>query len=173
MAADALHIGLGIPYAVSSAFYGVVLAVIFVVWYRVEGTLSIHSIHTPRRELFYWATVLATFALGTAVGDMTAATFHLGYLDSGLLFTGLIAIPAIAYLGLGMNPIFTFWFAYVLTRPLGASFADWLDKAKYIGGLGLGDGAVALGSAVVIVCFVAYLALTHSPVSEDDALRLQ
>jgi uncharacterized membrane-anchored protein len=173
MAADALHIGLGIPYAVSSAFYAVVLAVIFVVWYRVEGTLSIHSIHTPRRELFYWATVLATFAVGTAVGDMTASTFHLGYLDSGFLFTGLIAIPAVAYLALGANPIFTFWFAYVLTRPLGASFADWLDKAKYLRGLGLGDGPVALGSAVVIVCFVAYLAVTHSPVTEDDALRVQ
>jgi uncharacterized membrane-anchored protein len=173
MAADALHLGLGIPYAVSSAFYAVVLAAIFVAWYRTERTLSIHSINTPRRELFYWATVLATFALGTAVGDMTASTFHLGYLDSGLLFTGLIALPALAYLFLGMNPIFTFWFAYVLTRPLGASFADWLDKARYLRGLALGDGVVAVASALVIVGFVAYLAITHSPIEEDDALRLQ
>jgi uncharacterized membrane-anchored protein len=104
---------------------------------------------------------------------MTAATFHFGYLDSGFLFTGLIAIPAIAYWRLGMNPIFGFWFAYVLTRPLGASFADWLDKSKALGGLALGDGTVAAASAIVIVGFVAYLALTHSPVERDDALRLQ
>lgn len=173
MAADALHIGLGIPYAISSAFYAVVLGVIFTVWYRVEGTLSIHSIRTPRRELFYWATVLATFALGTAVGDMTASTFHLGYLDSGVLFAGLIAVPAIGYLRFGLNPILGFWVAYVLTRPLGASIADWLDKPKHLGGLALGDGAVALASAVVIAGFVAYLAITHDPVTEDDALRLQ
>jgi uncharacterized membrane-anchored protein len=173
MAADALHIGLGIPYVVSSLFYAVVLAAIFYVWHRVEGTLSIHSIRTPRRELFYWATVLATFALGTAVGDMTASTLKLGYLDSGLLFCGLIAIPAIGYLRLGMNPVFAFWFAYVLTRPLGASFADWLDKAKYIGGLGLGDGPVAVVLALVIAAFVGYLALSHNPAGGDDALRLQ
>jgi uncharacterized membrane-anchored protein len=173
MAADALHIGLGIPYAISSAFYAVVLGAIFIVWYRVEGTLSIHSIRTPRRELFYWATVLATFALGTAVGDMTASTFHLGYLDSGVIFAALIAMPAIGYLRFGLNPVLGFWVAYVLTRPLGASFADWLDKPKHLGGLALGDGAVALASAVVIAGFVAYLAITHDPVSEDDALRLQ
>lgn len=174
MAADVLHIGLGIPYAVSTAFYAIALAAIFVTWYRTEGTLSIHSIRTPRRELFYWATVLATFALGTALGDMTASTLKLGYLDSGLLFTGLFLVPAFAYWKLGMNAIFAFWFAYVLTRPLGASFADWLDKSKSIGGLGLGNGPVAALSALVIVGFVAYLAITHDPqIEQDDALRLQ
>jgi uncharacterized membrane-anchored protein len=173
MAADALHIGLGIPYAVSSAFYAGVLGAIFILWQRTEGTLSIHSIHTPRRELFYWATVLATFALGTAVGDMTASTLKLGYFDSGLLFTGLIAVPAIAYWRFGMNAILAFWFAYVLTRPLGASFADWLDKSRRLGGLALGDGTVAVISALVIAGFVAFLAITHSPVEADDALRLQ
>ncbi len=173
MAADALHIGLGIPYAVSTVFFAVVLACVFGVWYRVEGTLSIHSIHTPRRELFYWLTVLTTFALGTAGGDMTASTLHLGYLDSGLLFTALILVPALAYWQLGMNAIFAFWFAYILTRPLGASFADWLDKPSRLGGLALGTGTIALISAAVIVVLVAYLALTHSPIEEDDALRLQ
>ena len=173
MAADALHIGLGIPYIVSSAFYAVVLAAVFVTWYRTEGTLSIHSIHTPRRELFYWATVLATFALGTAVGDMTASTLHLGYLDSGLLFTGLFLVPAVAYWRFGLNPIVAFWSAYVLTRPLGASFADWLDKSARLGGLALGDGTIAIISTGVIAAFVAYLAATHSPVVDDDALRLQ
>ncbi|MGD0197158.1 MAG: hypothetical protein ABSC56_04525 [Solirubrobacteraceae bacterium] len=174
MAADVLHIGLGIPYAISSAFYAVVLAAVFVTWQRTEGTLSIHSIHTPRRELFYWATVLATFALGTALGDMTAATLQLGYLDSGFLFAGLFLAPALGYWKLGLDPIVAFWFAYVMTRPLGASFADWLDKSGRLGGLGLGNGPVAAASALVIVCFVAYLAITHDPlVEQDDALRVQ
>jgi uncharacterized membrane-anchored protein len=173
MAADVLHKGLGIPYVVSTLFFAVVLALVFATWYRTERTLSIHSIHTPRRELFYWVTVLTTFALGTAAGDMTASTLHLGYLDSGFLFTALFLVPAVAYWQFGMNAIFAFWFAYVLTRPLGASFADWLDKPTSLGGLGLGTGTVAAISAAVIVGLVAYLALTHSPIEEDDALRLQ
>ena len=93
MAADVLHVGLGIPYAVSTAFFAVVLAVIFVLWYRSERTLSIHSIYTRRRELFYWATVLATFALGTAAGDLTAKVVGLGYLVSGVMFAVVIAEP--------------------------------------------------------------------------------
>jgi uncharacterized membrane-anchored protein len=96
-AADALHVALGIPYLISTAFYAIVLAIVFAAWYRSEGTLSIHSIYTKRREAFYWATVLATFALGTAAGDMTATTLHLGFFVSGLMFAGLIAIPAIGY----------------------------------------------------------------------------
>src|SRR5438270_13796075 len=101
------------------------LAVIFVVWYISEKTLSIHSIYTRRRELFYWVAVMATFALGTAAGDMTAATLGLGYFASGVLFAVLIAIPALAYWLFGMNEILAFWLAYIMTRPLGASFADW------------------------------------------------
>jgi uncharacterized membrane-anchored protein len=97
MAADGLHVELGVPYAVSTPFFAVALAVIFVLWYRTEKTLSIHSIYTRPREMFYWATVLATFALGTAAGDLTATTLHLGYLGSGILFTAVIAIPAVAY----------------------------------------------------------------------------
>ena len=104
MAADAVHIGLGIPYLVSTLFFVVALAVIFALWYASERTLSIHSIRTRRRELFYWATVLATFALGTAVGDMTAVTLHLGYLASGILFAVLIATPAVAHWHLGSRP---------------------------------------------------------------------
>jgi uncharacterized membrane-anchored protein len=146
-AADALHVGLGIAYPVSTAFYAVVLACVFIAWYRSEGTLSIHSIYTPRRERYYWATVFATFALGTAAGDMTATAMHLGFFASGLLFTGLIAIPLIAW-RLGLDPIVTFWCAYILTRPLGASFADWLDNPRHLGGLALGTGPVALGLVV-------------------------
>ena len=138
MAADVLHVGLGIPYAVSTAFYAVVLAVIFVLWYRSEGTLSIHSIYTRRREVFYWATVLATFALGTAAGDLTAKVVGLGYLGSGVMFAVVIAIPYVGYRWFGLNPIVGFWFAYIVTRPLGASFADWLAWPPSVGGLGLG-----------------------------------
>jgi uncharacterized membrane-anchored protein len=166
-AADALHVGFGIPYLLSTAFYAVILAAIFIAWQRSERTLSIHSIETPRREKFYWAAVLATFALGTAGGDMTATTMHLGYLGSGLMFAALIAVPAIGYFWFGLNEIFAFWFAYVLTRPLGASFADWLDNSHSKGGLGLGTGVVALGLTVVIIGFVGYLSFTHPDVESE------
>jgi uncharacterized membrane-anchored protein len=170
MCADALHIGLGIPYAISTAFFAISLAVIFAVWYRTEGTLSIHSIYTPRRELFYWTTVCATFALGTALGDMTAVTLHLGYFASGVMFSVLISIPAVGYLRLGWNAVFAFWFAYVLTRPLGASFADWLGIEHSRGGLALGRGSVAFALTVVIVGFVAYLTVTGRDVPADQSV---
>jgi len=160
-AADALHVGLGIPYVVSTAFYAIVLAGVFTAWYRSEGTLSIHSIHTRRREKFYWATVLATFALGTAGGDLTATEWHLGFLPSGLMFAALIAVPAIAWWRFGMNSIVAFWFAYIVTRPLGASFADWFDNTRKLSGLGLGAGPVALVLALAVAGFVAYLAVSH------------
>ncbi len=156
MAADVLHIQLGVPYILSTLFFAVVLAAVFVAWYKSEGTLSIHSINTRRRELFYWATVLATFALGTAAGDMTATTLGLGYLTSAFLFMALIVIPALAYL-FGFSEIAAFWAAYILTRPIGASFADWLGKPKSVGGLGLGDGHVSLSLTIIIVLFVGYL----------------
>src|SRR5258708_7474920 len=97
MAADVLHVGLGIPYLVSTVFFSVALAVLFALWYASERTLSIHSIDTARRELFYWATVMATFVLGTAAGDMTASTMGLGYFAPGVVFAVLIALPALAY----------------------------------------------------------------------------
>lgn len=161
MAADVLHVFIGIPYVVSTAFYAIVLAAIFLLWYRRERTLSIHSIFSVHREAFYWAAVLATFALGTAAGDMTAMTLGWGYFYSGLLFAAIIALPAIAYFKLGWSEVFTFWFAYIVTRPLGASFADWMGKPHSWGGLGWGDGPVSLGWAIVIAIFVAYLALTR------------
>jgi uncharacterized membrane-anchored protein len=164
MAADVLHVGLGIPYAVSTAFYAVVLAVIFVLWYRSEGTLSIHSIYTRRREVFYWATVLATFALGTAAGDLTAKVVGLGYLGSGVMFAVVIAIPFVGWRWFGLNAIVAFWFAYIVTRPLGASFADWLAWPPSVGGLGLGHGIVSLVSTLIIIGLVAYMAVSHKDV---------
>jgi uncharacterized membrane-anchored protein len=160
MAADVLHVGLGVPYVASTAGYLVALAAIFFIWYRTEGTLSIHSIHTPRRELFYWATVLATFALGTAAGDLTAVTLHLGYLASGVLFAAVIAVPAVGYRWLHLNPVLAFWAAYVVTRPLGASFADWVAVPRSRGGLDLGHGPVTLALVGAIVLVVGYMSVT-------------
>ena len=167
MTADVMHVVLGIPYYVSTVFFAVVLAVIFIVWYRSEKTLSIHSINTPRRELFYWATVIATFALGTAAGDLTAATFGLGYFASGVLFAILFAAPALAYRLFGLNEIVAFWFAYIMTRPLGASFADWFGK-PILGGLGLGDEKVALVLTILIIGFVAYLTITRKDIKDEQ-----
>ncbi|MCW2864069.1 MAG: putative rane-anchored protein [Actinoallomurus sp.] len=164
MAADVLHVGLGVPYVVSTAFFVVALAAVFALWYVSEKTLSIHSIFTWRREVFYWATVMATFALGTAAGDMTAVSIHLGYLTSGVMFAVLMAVPALAYWRLGLNPVFAFWFAYVVTRPLGASFADWLGVSRARGGLALGTGPVSLALTVVILGFVGYLAMSRKDV---------
>lgn len=167
MAADVLHVALGVPYIVSSVLFALVLAVVFVSWSAVEHTLSIHSITTARREWFYWAAVMATFALGTAVGDMTAVTVHLGYFWSGVMFLAVIAVPALAHWKLGLNPIFAFWFAYIVTRPLGASFADWMGVSRARGGLDLGPGPVSLALALLIVGFVAYLtAHQHAQVAE-------
>jgi uncharacterized membrane-anchored protein len=165
MAADVLHVGLGVPYIASTIFYAIVLAVVFHAWYRVEGTLSIHSIHTPRRELFYWAAVLATFALGTAAGDLTATTFGLGYFGSIWLFVAIIAIPALGYFRLGMGSILSFWFAYVVTRPIGASVADWLAKPE---GVGLGTGLVSLVFAAAIALIVRHLAQTGKDTPADQ-----
>jgi uncharacterized membrane-anchored protein len=169
MAADGLHIELGVPYAVSTVFFAIALAVVFTVWYRVEGTLSIHTIDSRRRELFYWATVVTTFALGTATGDMTARTLGLGYITSGVLFAVLIAVPAIAYRSFGLNAVVAFWFAYVVTRPLGASLADWVAVLHRRGGLGLGYGPVSIVLTVMIAGCVAYLTMSRVDVVPDSA----
>jgi uncharacterized membrane-anchored protein len=170
LAADAVHVGLGVPYVVSTVFYAIVLSIVFVLWRRTEGTLSIHSITTVQRELFYWAAVLATFALGTAAGDMTAATFGWGYLSSGVFFGVVLLIPAALYAGTDLSPVFVFWFAYVFTRPFGASFADWLGKDHRLGGLNLGDGPVSAVLVVLIVAVVAHLARGSRPSRLEPAI---
>ena len=161
MAADFLHVVAGVPYVAAAALYLVVLAGVFVAWHRSEGSLSIHGIYSLRRELFYWATVGATFALGTATGVLSAHTLHLGYLTSGCVFAGLIAVPAVAYRWFRLNPVVAFWGAYILTRPLGASFADWAGVSHSRGGLALGTGAVSLVLAGIISAVVAYLSVTR------------
>lgn len=169
MAADVLHVGFGVPYVASAVFYGIALAAVYWCWYRTEGTLSVHAIDTARRELFYWAAVVATFALGTAVGDLAAVTLNLGYLWSIVVFAALIAVPAAGYRWGRWNPIFCFWCAYVLTRPLGASIADWLGKPTGEGGEGVGSGVVSLVLALLIIAIVAYLAHTRIDVGSDES----
>ena len=159
MAADVLHVGLGVPYAVSTVAFAVALAVVFAAWHRCEGTLSIHHVDSRRRELFYWAAVLATFALGTAAGDLTATVLGWGYLGSGVVFAVAIAVPALAYRRGLLGPVAAFWTAYVITRPLGASFADWMGVSPARGGLGWGTGWVTLAWFTAIAGLVTYLSL--------------
>jgi uncharacterized membrane-anchored protein len=168
MAADVMHVGFGVPYLASAALCGLVLLAVFLLWHRTERTLSIHSIDTARREVFYWAAVIATFAFGTATGDLTATQLPLGYSGSIVLFAVVILVPAIGFRWLRWNSIFCFWFAYVVTRPLGASVADWLGKPTDAGGVGIGDGPVSAVLALLIIGFVGYLAVTRRDVQRVD-----
>jgi uncharacterized membrane-anchored protein len=165
-AADGMHLVLHIPYGGTSAFWAVVLAVIFWLWYRSERTLSIHSIVTTRREVYYWATVYATFALGTALGDFTAQVLHFGYLGSIVLFAIVIMIPAVLWSRFGLNAVLCFWFAYVVTRPLGASFADWFSKPHSLTGLDYGDGPVAVVLLLMIAALVVYTAIARYDIQQ-------
>lgn len=160
--ADVLHVAAGVPYSITTALFTVVLAVIFTWWYAKERTLSIHSITTRRRERFYWATVLATFALGTATGDWTAMTLHLGYFSSGVMFAVVILVPLLAHRWMRLNAIVAFWFAYIVTRPLGASFADWFAVTPDKGGLHWGAGPVTGIGLLGIIGLVAYLTASGS-----------
>ena len=158
---DFLHLDVGIPYAGTTLLWAVILAAIFLLWQRSEGTLSIHSITTQRRESFYWTTVFATFALGTALGDFTATSLHLGYLASGILFGVVILLPALAWRQFGLNSIAAFWMSYVVTRPLGASFADYISKPHHLSGIKFGDGPTALVFAIAVFALVSYLAVSR------------
>jgi len=158
---DALHLFVGIPYAGTTLLWSVVLALVFWLWYRSEGTLSIHSVVTRRREAYYWAVVFATFALGTTLGDFTASVLGLGYLASGIMFFLIILIPAVAWSRFELNAIAAFWFAYVVTRPLGASFADYIGRKQSLSGLGFGSGRIAVIVTITVACLVVYLAITR------------
>lgn len=161
MVADVIHVVLGVPYAISTGLFAAGLLAILWGWNATERTLSIHTVVTPRREAFYWATVVATFALGTAAGDLTASTFGMGYLNSAILFSALFALPGLAYFAFGLNEVAAFWTAYIMTRPMGASFADWFDKPVPTSGLGYGtpDVAAVLTGAVAIA--ILYICLRH------------
>ncbi|KAA0585479.1 hypothetical protein HUE56_30285 (plasmid) [Azospirillum oryzae] len=156
---DALTDGLNVSLYVSTTVFAVALAAIFATWYAAERTLSIHTIVTSRREVFYWTAILFTFALGTAAGDLATEALQLGFQLGVLVFGGLIALVTLAYYR-GANPILTFWIAYVLTRPLGASLGDFLSQAQQYGGLGLGTIMTSAVFLVVIVALVAMVSVT-------------
>ncbi|MFS2011968.1 hypothetical protein ACCD06_19120 [Azospirillum sp. CT11-132] len=156
---DALTDGLNVSLYVSTTVFAVALAAIFATWYAAERTLSIHTIVTSRREMFYWTAILFTFALGTAAGDLATEALQLGFRLGVLVFGGLIALVTLAYYR-GANPILTFWIAYVLTRPLGASLGDFLSQAQQYGGLGLGTIMTSAVFLVVIVALVAMVSVT-------------
>ena len=151
---DFLTDKLEISLYVSTAIFAVLLALTFAVWYSVERTLSIHTIVTTRRELFYWAAILFTFALGTAAGDLATEALSLGFNVGVLAFGALIGLIAAAYY-LGANEVLTFWLAYILTRPLGASLGDLLSQSREYGGLGFGTTYTSLAFLTVIVALVA------------------
>ncbi|MGA1860231.1 hypothetical protein VH569_29945 [Azospirillum sp. 11R-A] len=156
---DALTDGLNVSLYVSTTVFAVALAAIFATWYAAERTLSIHTIVTSRREVFYWTAILFTFALGTAAGDLATEALQLGFRLGVLVFGGLIALVTLAYYR-SADPILTFWIAYVLTRPLGASLGDFLSQAQQYGGLGLGTIMTSAVFLVVIVALVAMVSVT-------------
>jgi uncharacterized membrane-anchored protein len=155
---DALTDRLDVSLYVSTAVFAAALGVTFAVWYWRERTLSIHTIVTPRRELFYWAAILFTFALGTAAGDLATEALSLGFNVGVLVFGVLIAVITGAYY-LGANAVLAFWLAYILTRPLGASLGDLLSQAQSYGGMGLGTVRTSIGFLVVITALVAFLSI--------------
>lgn len=166
-ASDTLHLAIGIPYAGTTVLWAVVLALVFWLWERSEHTLSIHSINTTRRELYYWAVVFSTFALGTAVGDFSATSLNLGFLTSGVLFGVVFLVPLVAW-ARDIKPVLAFWAAYVLTRPLGASFSDYVSKPRNIGGIDFGDLSTAIVSWVAVAALVAYLALSRHDIQTQQ-----
>jgi uncharacterized membrane-anchored protein len=146
----------GVPLWVTTVVFAAALGITFAVWYRVERTLSIHSITSTRREAFYWLAILFTFALGTAAGDLLAEGLALGYLASAALFAAAIGVVALAHYRFGLGAVVTFWIAYILTRPLGASIGDLLSQSTADGGLGLGTTTTSL---IFLVAIAATLVL--------------
>jgi uncharacterized membrane-anchored protein len=158
---DNLTDQLGVPLPISTVLFALALAATFAGWWVSERTLSIHSIATRKREAFYWAAILFTFALGTAGGDLAAERLQLGYAMSTVLFGGAIALAAAAYFLFKASAVTTFWVAYILTRPLGATFGDWLSKPGSEGGLGLGTMGTSALFLAAIMLLVAYLTKTR------------
>ena len=159
MAADFLHHQLGVSFGMSTLFCALAVAATFWIWHRTENTLSVHSITTRRREVFYWLAVSFTFALGTAAGDLTASQLHFGFLGSIVLFAIVMAVPALGYWRFRLNGVVAFWWAYIVTRPLGASIADWLSKPAKSGALAYGDGPVAAALLVIALILVTFVAV--------------
>jgi uncharacterized membrane-anchored protein len=167
---DLLTDNLEISLYLSTAAFACTLAANFAIWYGIERTLSIHTIVTTRRELFYWAAILFTFALGTAAGDLATEALGLGFQLGVVVFGALIAVIAFAYY-LGANPVLTFWLAYILTRPLGASLGDLLSQSRSYGGAGLGTISTSIAFLTVIVALVAWVTFEDQRAGNADPVR--
>lgn len=167
---DNLTSNFGFSLQVISGVFAIILAIVFATWYKFEGILSVHSIHTLRRELFYWLAILFTFALGTAVGDLLAEALSLGYLLSAFIFGGSIALVYCSYKYFKLNAVLAFWIAYILTRPLGASLGDYLSQAKADGGLGLGTVITSILFLITIIGTVVYLVITKKDSYDKELL---
>ncbi|WST81640.1 hypothetical protein OG762_33410 [Streptomyces sp. NBC_01136] len=165
---DNLTDNMGVPLETSTTVFAIVLAVVFAVWHRRERTLSIHHIDTTSRESFYWLAVLFTFALGTAAGDLVSERIDLGYWLSAVLFAMAIAAVAIAHFALDLDAVWSFWIAYILTRPLGASIGDYLSQPTSNGGLALGAVVTSALFLAVILGLVTYLSVTRRDVAEPE-----
>ncbi|MFI0817711.1 hypothetical protein ACH4TX_14590 [Streptomyces sp. NPDC021098] len=173
LVSDNLTDNMGVPLEVSTTVFAIVLALVFVAWYRRERTLSIHSVDSPSRESFYWLAVLFTFALGTAAGDLVSERMSLGYWLSAVLFALAIAAVAVARFALGLDAVWSFWIAYILTRPLGASVGDYLSQPTGGGGLGLGTVVTSVLFLAVILGLVVFLAVTRKDVTEPELAARQ
>lgn len=160
LVSDNLTDNLGVPLTTTSAAFAAILAIVFILWWRSERTLSVHSITTTRRELFYWAAILFTFALGTSAGDLLAEASGIGYAASALCFAAMIGAVAFARSAMKVNGILAFWLAYILTRPLGASTGDLLSQPVHAGGLGMGTTLTSAVFLTVIVALVGYLTVS-------------
>jgi uncharacterized membrane-anchored protein len=163
---DNLTDNAGVSLVTTTIVFSVALAIVFAIWYASERTLSIHTIFTTRREWFYWLAVLFTFALGTASGDLIAERLSVGYAWSLVLFAAAIALIAVFHYRLSFNAVGTFWAAYILTRPLGASTGDLLSQARHVGGLGLGTTTTSMIFLAAILAVVSYLTVTRRDVTE-------
>ncbi len=152
---------LGVTLISATVGFSVLLAIVFAIWYASEHTLAMHSVQTAKRESFYWAAIFVTFALGTAAGDFLAEASGLGYFQSTLAFAGAIALIAAAYFYFGLNEILAFWMAYILTRPLGASFGDLLSQPAKNGGLGFGTTGTSIIFLTTIALLIGYLTMTR------------
>lgn len=159
---DNLVDNFGVSLQTTTLLFSVLLAATFTLWYASERTLSIHTITTTRRETFYWLAVLFTFALGTAAGDLTAEGLGLGYLQTGVIFGSIIAAIAFAYYALNLNGILAFWLAYILTRPLGASFGDLFAQPAEHGGLGFGTTVTSFIFLFCIASLILFMTLTQA-----------
>ncbi len=154
----------GVPLQTTTIIFSILLIMTFVAWFASEKTLSIHSIFTTKREAYYWLTILFTFALGTAAGDLISEGLNLGYLLSAVMFAAAIAVVTIAHYYFKLNSVWAFWMAYILTRPFGASIGDFLSQSRKDGGLGLGTTGTSAIFLIIILILVTYLTKTKRDV---------